>query len=262
MSYFDTSRRNSFLGSLPEITKNLLIINVLVWVATMIFKSKGIDFNQYLALHFWQADKFMLWQPVTYMFMHDSTSLSAGLIHLGCNMFNLFMFGALLERMLGAKRYLLYYLACGIGAGLVQEVVWQFTWEADFVSNLRMSDGSVPSMAVVQQAIASGDAHVMGMMKEFLNMAFLTVGASGSVFGLLLAFGMSFPNLKMFIIPFPFPIKAKWMVIGYGVFELLCGTTGMMSGVAHYAHLGGMLFGFMLIMYWKRTGVIGNHDFY
>ena len=122
MSYFQSSRSNSFLGSLPEVTKNLLIINVLVWVATMIFKSKGVDFNQYLALHLWQADRFMPWQLVTYMFMHDSSSLGGGLLHLGCNMFNLFMFGALLERVLGTKRYLLYYMVCGIGAGLVQEI--------------------------------------------------------------------------------------------------------------------------------------------
>lgn len=215
MSYFQSSRSNSFLGSLPEVTKNLLIINVLVWVATMIFKSKGVDFNQYLALHFWQADRFMPWQLVTYMFMHDSSSLGGGLLHLGCNMFNLFMFGALLERVLGTKRYLLYYMVCGIGAGLVQEVVWQFTWETEFVSNLRTADGAVPSMAIVHQAIANGDAHTVEMMKEFLNFGFLTVGASGAVFGLLLAFGMTFPNLKMYIIPFPFPIKAKWMVIGY-----------------------------------------------
>ena len=262
MSYFQSSRSNSFLGSLPEVTKNLLIINVLVWVATMIFKSKGVDFNQYLALHFWQADRFMPWQLVTYMFMHDSSSLGGGLLHLGCNMFNLFMFGALLERVLGTKRYLLYYMMCGIGAGLVQEVVWQFTWETEFVSNLRTADGAVPSMAIVHQAIANGDAHTVEMMKEFLNFGFLTVGASGAVFGLLLAFGMTFPNLKMYIIPFPFPIKAKWMVIGYGVFELLCGTTGMMSGVAHYAHLGGMVFGVLLLLYWRQKGMLPKDGWY
>lgn len=260
MSY-NTSRSGSFLASIPDITKNLLIINVLMWVATMVLQTRGIMLERYLGLHFWQASDFMPWQIVSYMFMHDSTSLHGGLVHLFCNMFNLYMFGALLERMLGAKRYLTYYLVCGIGAALVQELVWQLTWVNDFASVLRMSDGAAVTVAEVQSSIAAGDATVMKLMAEFFNQGYLTVGASGAVFGLLLAFGMSFPNLKMFIIPFPFPIKAKWMVIGYGVFELVCGTGGMMSGVAHFAHLGGMLFGILMILYWKHTGVIRKNDY-
>lgn len=260
MSY-NTSRSGSFLGAIPDITKNLIIINVLMWIATMVLQTRGIVLNRYLALHFWQAADFQPWQVVSYMFMHDSSSLQGGLLHLFCNMFNLYMFGALLERMLGAKRYLTYYLVCGVGAALVQQLVWQLTWVSDFASVLRMSDGAVASVSEVQQAIAAGDANVLNLMAEFFNQGYLTVGASGAVFGLLLAFGMSFPNLKMFIIPFPFPIKAKWMVIGYGVFELVCGTGGMMSGVAHFAHLGGMLFGILMILYWKHTGVIRKNDY-
>ena len=138
--------------------------------------------------------------------MHDFSSVQGGLLHLFCNMFNLYMFGALLERMLGAKRYLVYYLVCGVGAGIVQELVWQLTWVGDVASALGVS------VAEAQNAINAGQ---IGDLADFLNLRYLTVGASGAVFGLLLAFGMSFPNLKMFIIPFPFPIKAKWMVIGW-----------------------------------------------
>lgn len=132
--------------------------------------------------------------------MHDFSSVQGGLLHLFCNMFNLYMFGALLERMLGAKRYLVYYLVCGVGAGIVQELVWQLTWVGDVASALGVS------AAEAQNAINAGQ---IGDLADFLNLRYLTVGASGAVFGLLLAFGMSFPNLKMFIIPFPFPIKAK-----------------------------------------------------
>ena len=251
MSY-NSSRGGSFLGSIPDITKNLLIINVLMWIATMALQTRGVHLDKWFALHFWQAGDFMPWQIVTYMFMHVFSSVQGGLLHLFCNMFNLYMFGALLERMLGAKRYLVYYLVCGVGAGIVQELVWQLTWVGDVASALGVS------AAEAQNAINAGQ---IGDLADFLNLRYLTVGASGAVFGLLLAFGMSFPNLKMFIIPFPFPIKAKWMVIGYGVFELVCGTQGMMSGVAHFAHLGGMLFGILMILYWKHTGVIRKNDY-
>jgi len=226
----------------------------------MVLQTRGFDLTRFLGLFFWQGDSFRPWQFFTYMFMHDSSSLQGGLIHLFCNMFNLYMFGALLERMLGAKRYLIYYIVCGLGAGLIQELVWQFTWLGDFASMLQAADGSVPAAAEVQRAIAAGDAHMIGLMNQYFNFH-VTVGASGCVFGLLLAFGMSFPNLRMFIIPFPFPIKAKWMVIGYGVFELVAGTKGLMTGVAHFAHLGGMLFGILMILYWRHTGVIRRNEY-
>ena len=250
--------RGSFLDSIPTITKNLLIINVLVWVATFVLQRKGIDLVTWLGLHFWKADDFQLWQFVTYMFMHDTSSLQTGFMHIFFNMFNLYMFGGLLERVLGQKRFLLYYMVCGIGAGIVQECVWQFTWLSDFASQLTLGGASVP-VEEVEQAIAAHDPNILQLLSQFCNMN-VTVGASGAVFGLLLAFGMSFPNLRMYIIPFPFPIKAKWMVIGYGLVELVCGTQGLMNGVAHFAHIGGMLFGIVMILYWKHKGII-NHGY-
>ncbi len=241
--------RGSFLSSIPVVTKNLLIINVLLWLATFVMKNKGIDLTQYLGLHFWKGDSFNLAQLVTYMFMHDTSSFSSGIVHIFCNMFNLWMFGIVLERAFGYKRYLTYYLVCGVGAALVQELVWQFTWVNDVAGLLNIS------VAEAEKLIAAGSISDLSM---FLNDAYVTVGASGAVFGILLAFGMTFPNMRMFIIPFPFPIKAKWMVMGYGAIELFFGVTGTVSGVAHFAHLGGMLFGFFLIMYWKKKGIIGS----
>lgn len=208
----------SFLSSIMPVTKHLLVINFLVWLATIVFVQAGIiDLNQWLALHFWQSPDFNLVQLVTYMFLH------ANFMHIFFNMFSLWMFGSLLERVMGSKRFLTYYLVCGIGAGLIQELTW----------------------------------HLSG-----LNFYGITLGASGAVFGILLAFGMLFPNMKMFIIPFPFPIKAKWVVLGYGLLELYFGITGEVADVAHYAHLGGMVFGIILILYWKKTGKLPRNGIY
>ena len=117
-----------FIDSIPPVTKNLLIINVLVWVATFVLKGKGVDLDLYLGLHFWKGSDFGLWQFVTYMFMHDTSSLGSGFTHIFFNMFSLWMFGRILEPVMGRNRYLTYYAVCGLGAALVQELVWQFTW--------------------------------------------------------------------------------------------------------------------------------------
>ena len=233
-----------FLNSIPTVTKNLLIINILMWVATLALGGM-FDFNKYLGLHYWEASDFNVVQIFTYMFMH------ANFQHLFFNMFSLFMFGIILERALGPKRYLFYYLSCGIGAALVQELVWTFTWQD--MLQLSNSDGFV--------ALTGADAVEYAlrhdMLDGFFNMI-VTIGASGAVFGLLLAFAMLFPNMPMYLFFIPIPIKAKWMVIGYGVIELMFGVTGAQSTVAHFAHLGGMLFGFFVIWYWKKKGVVGG----
>lgn len=234
------------MPSIPAVTKNLLIINVLVWLSTIVFRNAGIvDLNKYLGLHFYRADDFGLWQLFTYMFMHDTSNGFGSITHIFFNMFNLWMFGGLLERTMNPKRFLFYYVTCGLGAALAQQVVWHF------------------ELAPVVAAVEAGKQVIDQMGNSILLNDFITVGASGAVFGILLAFGMLFPNLKMYIIPFPFPIKAKWMVIGYGVVEFLFGVTGTMSGVAHFAHLGGMIAGFILLLYWKHKGALGNgHGYY
>ena len=228
---------NSFLGSIPAVTRNLLIINLLVWFAQNTLPRIGIDVEAFLALHYWQASDFNPVQLISYMFLHGDFS------HIFFNMFSLWMFGRILEQVMGQKRFLFYYISCGLGAAVIQELVWTFTWRADFIPALaNLNQVSITYMSqLVDQALAAGEE------LPFLNQM-LTIGASGGVFGILLAFGMLFPNMPLYLMFIPVPIKAKWMVIGYGLIELLFGVSGIMNSVAHFAHLGGMLFGFIVLM--------------
>ena len=215
---------------LPPVVKNLLIINVLLYLATFTMNRFHIDLTDYLGLHFFKASDFRPYQLITYMFMH------ANFEHIFFNMFALWMFGNTLENIWGSKRFLLFYMVCGIGAGLCQELVQYIQYASEYAQydSVNLSGTIMP-------------------MAEYLNL-WNTVGASGAIYGLLLAFGMLFPNAMIYLY-FLFPIKAKWFVIGYAVIELLSGffTSG---NVAHFAHLGGMLFGLALILYWRKKGEI------
>lgn len=220
---------------LPTVVKNLLIINVLMFLATFTLERFQIDLTSILGLHFFKASNFRIYQFVTYMFMH------ANFGHLFFNMFALWMFGNTLENIWGSQRFLLFYMVCGIGAGLCQEAVQYIQYATQLANYATVNTGS--------QIIT---------MSAYLNMM-NTVGASGAVYGLLLAFGMMFPDSRIYLY-FLFPIKAKWFVIGYAVIELITGLTGV-DNVAHFAHLGGMLFGLILILYWKKHGLNGpNFD--
>lgn len=215
---------------LPTVVKNLLIINVLFFLATMAAESVfRINLSDYLGLHYIESSGFQPYQFVTYMFMHGSFA------HLFFNMFALWMFGNTLENIWGPNRFLLFYFVCGIGAGLVQELVQyiQYATTLQAYTSVNMHGHIIP-------------------MGEYLNLL-TTVGASGAVYGILLAFGMMFPNSTLYIY-FAIPIKAKWFVLIYGVIELFSGLGGAADGVAHFAHLGGMLFGLILILYWKKKG--------
>ena len=246
------SNNNRWSAIMPPVTKNLIIINAIMWVATMLLGQRGlVDLTDYLGLHFWQGSDFHLYQFFTYMFMHDSSSFSAGFTHIFFNMFSLWMFGMLLERVMGAKRYLFFYITCGLGAALVQELVWQFTWP-----NILAGINNVET-DVINKAITSGEIDGRFLNQFFNNL--ITVGASGAVFGILLAFGMLFPNMPLYIMFIPIPVKAKWAVLGYGLFELFFGVTGTMDNVAHFAHLGGMLFAVMILLYWKKKGVFDRY---
>lgn len=214
---------------MPTVTKNLIIINVLVFFGTFVALRYGIDLKDYLSLHFFLASDFNPAQLITYMFMHG------GFTHIFFNMFAVFMFGSVLERTWGPKRFLFYYILCGIGAGLIQEGVQyvQYITEYSQYTQVNIGSGIIP-------------------MEEFLNMM-STVGASGAVYAILLAFGMTFPNNHLFVFPIPFPIKAKFFVIGYALIELYSGiANNPADNVAHFAHLGGMLFGLLLILYWRK----------
>ena len=222
---------------LPPVVKNLLIINVLLYLATFTMNRFHIDLTDYLGLHFFMASDFKPYQLITYMFMHGNFE------HLFFNMFALWMFGNTLENMWGSKRFLLFYMVCGIGAGLCQEVVQYIQYATSLAQydSVNLGGGQVISMA------------------SYLNLL-NTVGASGAIYGLLLAFGMMFPN-SMIYLYFFVPIKAKWFVIGYAVIELVSGFIGG-GNVAHFAHLGGMLFGLILILVWKKKGKLyGEREF-
>ena len=210
-------------------TKNLLVINILAYAATWVLKGSGVDLNGLLGLHFFLASEFHVYQFLTYMFLHGSFT------HILFNMFALWMFGSVIERVWGPKKFLFYYIACGVGAGIVQELVQYGSYMAQGLA--------------AYQYVNMGGAQIS--MDSYINL-WTTIGASGAVYGILLAFGMIFPNERLFIIPFPFPIKAKWLIVGYIAIELFSAMSGPGDGVAHMAHLGGMLFGFLLIRYWRN----------
>lgn len=222
------------MRSIPTVTKNLLIINVLVFLASALTGNAMTDF---FGLHFFLAPDFQVYQLFTYLFMHG------GWTHLFFNMFALWMFGCVVERVWGPKKFLLYYLVCGVGAGLFQEAAQLVQFWAEASSSIpSMSLGLLPEVAEANSAA--------------LN-SWTTVGASGAIYAILLAFGMTFPEERIFIFPLPVPIKAKWFVIIYAGIEvaMALGTPG--DGVAHLAHLGGMAFGFFLIRYWRRHPSMG-----
>lgn len=218
------------MRNIPIVTKNLLIINIVVFVLSWFLEKRGIDLNNLFGLHFFLAEKFRAWQFVTYMFMHG------GYMHLLMNMFMLWMFGVVVEQTWGAKRFLIYYMVCGIGAGLCQELAQYANYSIEGMANYDVVNTNGFKMS----------------MDAFLNL-WTTVGASGAIYGVLLAFGMMFPDQRMFIIPIPFPVKAKWVIMGSIAMELYSAFSTTNDGVAHLAHLGGMLFGFLLIKYWKKN---------
>ena len=228
------------MREIPVVTKNLIAINVLMFLALLAFERSGIDLNNILGLHIFLAPDFSPYQLVTYMFMHG------GFTHILFNMYAVWVFGSILERVWGSSRFLLFYIVTGVGAGLVQEVVQYLYYSMNLSHYLQVNLGG----------------GLIVPMAEYLNM-WTTVGASGAVYGILLAFAMTFPNERLFMIPFPFPIKAKYFVMIFGALELFTGLSNNVGdNVAHFAHLGGMIFGIFLILYWRKKGKIdGPYNF-
>ena len=219
------------MRNIPTITRNLLIINVVCYLFTVLF---GSAVDNLFGLHFFLAPDFQVFQLFTYMFLHG------GFTHLLFNMFALWMFGCVVERVFGPKKFVLFYLACGIGAGLFQEGAQLVQFWMDI--NASGAGAGLGDLWAI--------AHQYGVAQA-LN-SWTTVGASGAIYGILLAFGMTFPDERIFIIPIPVPIKAKWFVMGYAVIEVVSAMATPGDGVAHLAHLGGMVVGFFLIRYWRR----------
>lgn len=230
---------------LPPVIKNLLIINFLMFMGTTVFSGMGLNLVKWFALYFPTSPNFMPQQLVTHMFMHGDFG------HVFFNMFALWMFGTSLENLWGGKRFLIFYMVTGLGASLVHMGVNAIQYY-DAMSHL-----SEDQMAMVRaegaNVMASGQAYVdqyLNLYNQMLNVP--TLGASGAVFGILLAFGMTFPEQRIYLY-FLLPIKAKWFVIIYGALELYNGVVYTNDGIAHFAHLGGMLFGYILIKYWQRN---------
>lgn len=244
---FSDSFRN-----MPVVTKNLLIINVAIWIIMALIHPVRHFLEQYGALYYFTSDSFLPTQLITYMFIH------VNFMHLFFNMFALIMFGPQIEWSLGSKRFLFYYISCGIGAALIQEGVFALMLTKytamfppeQFDQIIRegaraLSQGmdfSDPTISAINRLVNGG-----------------TVGASGAIYGVLLAFGMLFPNYQLMLIIPPMPVKAKWLVVGYAVIELVYGVGGSSSGVAHFCHLGGMVAGLLIILYWKHKGLFRRY---
>lgn len=205
------------INRVSSVCRNLIIINLLVLLAEWVLPRIGIDLVFNFGLHYVGAKSFSWYQFITYMFLHDPK----GITHLFFNMYALYMFGQTLEQVWGKNTFLLFYMIAGLLAAVAQQCVWAFGY----------SEGEL----------------------FFIGDRLITIGASGAVYGTLVAFGMLFPRSEFFLFFIPYPIKAKWLVIGYGALELLLGIFGSNDGVAHFAHLGGMLAGVLFVLYWKKV---------
>jgi len=277
---------------LPPVVKNLLIINVLMFLATEVLLGKfGVNLRDILGLHWIGSTDFEIYQVISYMFMHGDVT------HILFNMFAVWMFGSAIENTWGAKRFLTYYVLTGIGAAFFHYVILYLMEIGPTMAAIDafLANPSVDSMRAILadhtlqlssrlpemysywqesepfvNAVYSGSSSPEALERSvefftvyqeyYLNLPNV-VGASGSLFGLLLAFGMLFPNARIFLLFFPVPIKAKYFVMLYGAFELYSGLqNNPADNVAHFAHLGGMIFGFILIKLWQNNS--GSNSYY
>ena len=243
------NRRDFF--STASVVWNIIIINVLCLIATTVLRSRsGIELNDTLGLHFVLSEKFRVYQFFTYMFMH------AGVEHILFNMFAVYMFGRLFEMFWGGKKFLFYYLVAGLGAAIVQQTVWYIDYcsIASHIADMPavMSHISTEGAKALAESLNYSDEY-MGRLNILMNIP--TVGASGAVFGILIAFGYMFPKEKLYMFFLPIPIPARVFVIVYGLIELFAGVANFSwDNVAHFAHLGGLLFGLILLLIWKKRG--------
>ena len=234
MSYYyygNENRRGGFLSQLPPVTKNLVIINVIIFVATLINENFMIGT---FALFYPTSPYFHWWQVVTHMFMHG------GFWHIFFNMYTLLIFGGVVERISGPKKFLLFYFICGFGA-----VALHFG-----VQYLQMQS--------YMEGAALGNAAALQNIAEIKGTP--TVGASGAIYGVLMGYAMLFPESRMTLLFPPVTLSAKWMVVAFAAIELLTGVTGWASGIAHFAHLGGMLIGWLMILWWRKRGVLFDQN--
>jgi membrane associated rhomboid family serine protease len=234
MSYYyygNENRRGGFLSQLPPVTKNLVIINVIIFLATLVNEDFMIGT---FALFYPTSPYFHWWQVITHMFMHG------GFWHIFFNMYTLFIFGCVVERIIGTKKFLLFYFICGLGAVALHLGVQYL------------------QMQSYMEGAALGNAAALQHITEIKMTP--TVGASGAIYGVLMGYAMLFPESKMTLLFPPVTLSAKWMVVAFAAIELLTGVTGLASGIAHFAHLGGMLIGWLLILWWRKRGVLFDQN--
>jgi membrane associated rhomboid family serine protease len=212
---------------LPVVIKNLIIINSLVWLAQITIGQGLIPMENIFALHHFDSVHYGVWQFLTYMFLHSSSSF----FHILFNMFALWMFGSTLENLWGPKRFLMFYLVCGIGAGIAQALA--LTYDISNYNELFQTG-----------QISAQDLYML------INIP--TLGASGAVMGIFAAFAFTFPNSQMLILPIPFPIKAKWALLGLAALDIIGGVSSEATGIAHFAHLGGAAVGIVIVMIWNK----------
>lgn len=235
-------------ANIPPVTKNLIIVNFIIWLAMQI-PSIGSPLMRYGALHYFTNPDFNVVQLLSYMFIH------ANFMHLFFNMFALWMFGMVIERRLGSQKFIIYYLSCGLGAALIQLGVFAVMvshYEAYLTSDM---------IDMVMQGRYNPMEPATLRLAELIYTPI--VGASGAIYGVLLAFGMLYPNQRIYLY-FIAPVKAKWVIIGYAAIELLQAmNNNAADNVAHVAHLGGMLIGLIIILWWRKNGTLNRYnDFY
>ncbi len=229
--YNDNGRRGGFLSSLPPVTKNLIIINVVVFLASLLNRNFMIGT---FGLFYPTSPYFHWWQVVTHMFMHG------GFLHIFFNMYTLFIFGSVLERIIGSKKFLFFYFICGLGAVALHLGVEYLQMQS------YMQGAALGNAAAIQ--------HINAIKMT------PTVGASGAIYGVLIGFAMLFPESRITLIFPPVSLSAKWMVIVFAAIELLTGISGMEAGIAHFAHLGGMLIGWLMILWWRKRGILFDQN--
>ena len=227
MSYYSYENRGGFMSNVPVAVKNIIIINVLVMIMTAL--NENFMYEKF-ALFYSTSPFFHWWQPLTHMFMHG------GFWHLFFNMYTLWIFGSVLERVWGTKKFLIFYFVTGLGAALIHTGV---EW-------LQMQNWI--SEAAAGSYAAQMSIHTLKMTP--------TVGASGAIYGVLMGYAMLYPDSVLTLIFPPISLKAKWFVLIFAAIELLTGVTGTGGGIAHFAHLGGLIFGFLLIWYWKKKHML------
>lgn len=225
MSYYsyDNGGRGGLLAGMPAAVKNIIIINVIVMLMTLL---KEDFMYETFALFYPTSPFFHWWQPVTHMFMHG------GFWHLIFNMYTLSIFGSVLERVWGTKKFLLFYFVTGLGAALIHTGV-EWLQMQSWLS--QAAEGSTAAMTSI---------HLLKMTP--------TVGASGAIYGVLMGYAMLYPDTVLSLLIPPISLKAKWFVLIFAAIELFTGVTGTGGNIAHFAHLGGLIFGFLLIWYWKK----------